>query len=260
MEKYGAAYTMFSRLSIDQVKNKKFVVSRADAMERIYYKTTNLLGDDEISDKQQIFTHVDIIKEHEDVKLHIDSVEMLIISDYLLKINVYLQKYNIATSQSQPSWYVNDILFQPPYCQLPFVEITGNVDSWGVLTYILYNQDHKLDGYHVSTHYSYNDEPRFSLCIMKTHDCEQDYEFDDTLFWIFVCEYFRYISELKIQKQNPINDLRKDKSWYILDNMCYVQEISHETQFYYGTKIPISSISVRYGNDIIAFTQPFDPK
>ena len=189
----------------------------------------------------------------------VNQYESSLIYSYLVQINNLIKKYNVTTVQSEPSYYIDDITFEDPYLQVPFIEFLTNKNSIPILKRIV---NHHLISYYltITSHQVYSEKEMFRLIIFKPYVDQfggQISSFDDSLFWNNIVNALKDIHDEniiidEITENDP--DLDKAQSWYIRDDKNNIVEIVNKNEFnpYFPT-LPLSTLDVRYNNSLNMF-------
>lgn len=273
----GGAYPMYiqySRLSInsmnDIVEQKKIkeIIDAAVESKRYSYKYLDLYGnkithgiDPGAGDPKIDALDTTLAAQKNVKKLNIDSFESLLIINELYTLNALLKKYNIATIQSQPSYYVNECSFAPPYLNLPYVEFVGSRDAIPIFKMIV---DHDLMKHYFASSFSEIDtetkRAQIRLTIMRPYfdkDNRLVSGFDDKEFWGNVVNVVKDISDRNIplvefNTNDP--DLDEDKDWYMINPNGEAEKIQDKHAMNkYVDDMPLSTLNVRYGPNYMLF-------
>jgi len=241
------------------------LLSEAVKLDRYFYDHYNSNG---------IIKGIDIIKgptgfdikKIDTEKLGIEQYETSIIYKYLIKFNKLLEKYNVKTIQSSISYYIDVEDFSPPYFQIPFIEFVGDKNTILIMKKIV-NHDlaSSYQSYTFPTFYDNKQVIRTTL-LRPYIDSEGNKinDFNDTDFWDNILIIIKSISDENIILQEiSCNDseLDIDKSWYIIDPDGIVEKIPENEKKLFNPfiqKIPLSTLYVRYENNILSFMKKMD--
>lgn len=189
----------------------------------------------------------------------VNQYESSLIYNYLVQINNLIKKYNITTIQSEPSYYIDDITFEEPYLQLPFIEFLAYKNSIPVLKRIV---GHPLVSSYltITSHQVYHEKEMLRLIIFKPYVDQfggQISSFDDSLFWNNIVNTLKDIHDENIViNEITVNDQDLDKTqpWFIRDDKNNIVEIVNKNQFnpYFPT-LPLSTLDIRYNNSLQLF-------